>query len=45
VTLARTFFRDALLVILDWPITELDAKAEHELFARIGSCSPTVQCC
>ena len=38
VTLARTFFRDALLMILDWPTAPLDAKAEHELFARIGSC-------
>ena len=36
VTLARTFFRDAPLVILDEPTAALDAKAEHELFARIG---------
>jgi ATP-binding cassette subfamily B protein len=34
--LARTFFRDAPLVILDEPTASLDAKAEHELFARIG---------
>jgi ATP-binding cassette, subfamily B, bacterial len=34
--LARTFFRDAPLVILDEPTMALDAKAEHELFARIG---------
>jgi ABC transporter len=34
--LARTFFRDAPLVILDEPTAALDAKAEHELFARIG---------
>ncbi len=33
--LARTFFRDAPLVILDEPTAALDAKAEHELFARI----------
>jgi ATP-binding cassette subfamily B protein len=32
----RTFFRDALLVILDEPTAAPDAKAEHELFARIG---------
>ncbi len=36
VALARTFFRDAPLVILDEPTASLDAKAEHELFARIG---------
>ena len=36
VTLARTFFLDAPLVILDEPTAALDAKAEHELFARIG---------
>src|SRR5216683_6913178 len=34
--LARTFFRDAPLVILDEPTAALDATAEHELFARIG---------
>ena len=34
--LARTFFRDAPLVILDEPTAALDAKAEHQLFARIG---------
>ncbi len=34
--LARTFFRDAPVVILDEPTAALDAKAEHELFARIG---------
>ena len=35
--LARTFFRDAPLVILDdQPTAALDAKAEHELFAKIG---------
>ncbi len=34
--LARTFFRDAPLVILDEPTAALDAKAEHELFERIG---------
>jgi ABC-type cobalamin/Fe3+-siderophores transport system ATPase subunit len=36
VALARTLFRDAPLVILDEPTAALDAKAEHELFARIG---------
>jgi ATP-binding cassette subfamily B protein len=36
VALARTFFRDAPLVILDEPTAALDAKAEHELFARIA---------
>jgi ATP-binding cassette subfamily B protein len=36
VALARTFFRDAPLAILDEPTAALDAKAEHELFARIG---------
>ena len=36
VALARTFFRDAPLVILDEPTAALDAKAEYELFARIG---------
>jgi ATP-binding cassette subfamily B protein len=35
IALARTFFRDAPLVILDEPTAALDAKAEHELFARI----------
>lgn len=37
--LARAFFRDAPLVILDEPTAALDARAEHELFAR------TVRCC
>jgi ABC-type multidrug transport system fused ATPase/permease subunit len=36
VALARTFFRDAPLVILDGPTAALDAKAEDELFTRIG---------
>jgi ATP-binding cassette subfamily B protein len=36
IALARTFFRDAPLVILDEPTAALDAKAEHELFDRIG---------
>lgn len=34
--LARAFFRNAPLVILDEPTAALDAKAEHELFGRIG---------
>jgi ATP-binding cassette, subfamily B, bacterial len=33
--LARRFFRDAPFVILDEPTAALDARAEHELFARI----------
>jgi len=36
IALARTFFRDAPLIILDEPTAALDAKAEHELFARIS---------
>jgi ATP-binding cassette, subfamily B, bacterial len=35
--LARAFFRDAPLVILDEPTASLDARAEHELFVRIRS--------
>ena len=35
VALARLFFRDAPFVILDEPTAALDAKAKHELFARI----------
>jgi ABC-type multidrug transport system fused ATPase/permease subunit len=37
VALARAFFRDAPFVILDEPTAALDARAEHELFARIRS--------
>jgi ATP-binding cassette subfamily B protein len=33
--IARAFFRDAPLVVLDEPTAALDAKAEHELFDRI----------
>jgi len=33
--LARAFFRDAPLVILDEPTAALDPRAEHELFKRI----------
>jgi ATP-binding cassette subfamily B protein len=33
--LARAFFRDAPLVILDEPTAALDARAEHDLFVRI----------
>jgi ATP-binding cassette subfamily B protein len=33
--LARTFFRDAPLVILDEPTAALDARAEHDLFESI----------
>jgi ATP-binding cassette subfamily B protein len=35
VAIARLFFRDARFVILDEPTAALDAKSEHELFARI----------
>lgn len=35
--LARAFFRDAPLVILDEPTAALDPRAEHELFDRIRS--------
>jgi ATP-binding cassette subfamily B protein len=35
VALARAVFRDAPFVILDEPTAALDAKAEHDLFARI----------
>lgn len=34
--IARTFFRDAPLVILAEPTAALDAKAEHELFSKTG---------
>jgi len=35
VALARTFFRDAPLVILDEPSASLDPRAEHALFATL----------
>jgi len=35
IALARAFFRDAPLVILDEPTAALDARAEHDLFTRI----------
>ncbi|HYM50250.1 MAG TPA: ABC transporter ATP-binding protein [Candidatus Limnocylindrales bacterium] len=35
IALARAFFRDAPLVILDEPTASLDARAEAELFARM----------
>jgi ATP-binding cassette, subfamily B, bacterial len=35
IAIARLFFRDAPFVILDEPTAALDARAEHELFARI----------
>jgi ATP-binding cassette subfamily B protein len=33
--LARAFFRDAALIVLDEPTAALDARAESELFARM----------
>ncbi len=36
IALARAFFRDAPFVILDEPTAALDARAEFELFERIG---------
>jgi ABC-type multidrug transport system fused ATPase/permease subunit len=35
IALARAFFRDAELVILDEPTAALDARAEHDLFDRM----------
>jgi ATP-binding cassette, subfamily B, bacterial len=35
IALARLFFRDAPLIILDEPTAALDAHAEHELFNRL----------
>ena len=35
IALARAFFRDAPLVILDEPTAALDARAEHDLFTRM----------
>ena len=35
IALARAFFRDAPVVILDEPTAALDARAEHDLFSRI----------
>jgi ATP-binding cassette, subfamily B, bacterial len=35
IAIARLFFRDAPFVILDEPTAALDARAEHDLFARI----------
>src|SRR2546428_10208601 len=35
IALARAFFRDAPLVVLDEPTAALDARAEHDLFTRM----------
>jgi len=35
IALARAFFRDAPLVILDEPTAALDARAAHDLFTRM----------
>lgn len=37
VALARSFYRDAPLVILDEPSASLDPRAEHDLFATLRS--------
>ena len=37
IALARAFFRDAPFVILDEPTADLDARAEHALFAAMKS--------
>ncbi|WP_344812807.1 ABC transporter ATP-binding protein [Microlunatus aurantiacus] len=37
VALARSFYRDAPLVILDEPTASLDPRAEHELFTTLRS--------
>ncbi len=36
VAIARAFFRDAPLVIMDEPAASLDARAERDLFERLG---------
>jgi ATP-binding cassette subfamily B protein len=35
IALARAFYRDAPLVVLDEPTASLDARAEHELFEKV----------
>lgn len=37
VALARAFFRDAPLIVLDEPTASLDAQAEHEVFTSVRS--------
>ncbi|HXJ37724.1 MAG TPA: ABC transporter ATP-binding protein, partial [Bryobacteraceae bacterium] len=37
IALARAFFRDSPFVILDEPTADLDARAEHALFAAVKS--------
>jgi ATP-binding cassette subfamily B protein len=36
VAIARAFFRDAPLVVMDEPAASLDARAERDLFERLG---------
>jgi ATP-binding cassette subfamily B protein len=36
IAIARSFMRDAELLVLDEPTASLDAEAEHELFARLA---------
>jgi ATP-binding cassette subfamily B protein len=33
--LARAFFRDAVLLVLDEPTASMDARSEHEIFERV----------
>jgi len=45
IALARAFFRDAPLVILDEPTAALDARAEPDLFhAQCASSSASAPC-
>jgi ATP-binding cassette subfamily B protein len=37
IALARAFMRDAQIIVLDEPTAALDARAEHDLFSRLGS--------
>ena len=36
IAIARAFFRDAPLVVMDEPAASLDARAERDLFERLG---------
>jgi ATP-binding cassette subfamily B protein len=39
IALARAFFRDAPVLVLDEPTSAIDAKAEYEIFERLYECS------